>query len=476
MGQQGLVTDADYRWSSSLASNKSPIFYRMMGSSILQDNKLRLPGKFVRKLGNVFPAVATLTTPNGCAWKVGLKVIDDKVWFTEGWHEFVKHQSIRVGYLLVFIYMGNSNFSVNIYDLGTAEIKYQCNNSEGPSSGNWCSVPYKGGAADDDSVEILNSRSQTPTSLENKAFYETLYQQKLGKSYDHQGIREADSIIEFQAKMNRTGISNSHGSVSDEARGHAAKMFPYVQYTGGNFNGADLKNSHYKANGGNLHVDIGRSVARSTRDIGIQCSNTEFMTTAYENRLHSLNQRHEITRKRKRESGPSKHGSEVQIPGTETSRGTFLRKWKVVTPEEKERVLNTSKLFQSEYPFCRVILRRSYVYKGIGLHMPASFAEKYLGGVSGFITLQVSSGEKWPVRCMWRDGSAKLSKGWPEFVSTNKLEEGDVCVFELIKMGEVVLKVTIFRVAEAAAEPVNQLPKEHLSRTSQFASAYDLNG
>ncbi|KAI7979826.1 B3 domain-containing protein REM19 [Camellia lanceoleosa] len=108
--------------------------------------------------------------------------------------------------------------------------------------------------------------------------------------------------------------------------------------------------------------------------------------------------------------------------------------------------------------------------------MPASFAEKYLGGVSGFITLQVSSGEKWPVDCMWRDGSAKLSKGWPEFVSTNKLEEGDVCVFELIKIGEVVLKVTIFRVAEAAAEPVNQLPKEQLSRTSQFASAYDLNG
>jgi len=151
-----------------------------------------------------------------------------------------------------------------------------------------------------------------------------------------------------------------------------------------------------------------------------------------------------------------------------------LRKWRVVTPEEKERVLNASKMFLSENPLCRVILRRSYVYKGIGLHMPSSFAEKYLGGVSGFITLQVSDGEKWPVKCMWRDGSAKLSKGWPEFVRDNKLEEGDVCVFELVKVEDIVLRVTIFRVVEDAG-PVNQLSKEHLERTGQFVIDYNLN-
>lgn len=107
-------------------------------------------------------------------------------------------------------------------------------------------------------------------------------------------------------------------------------------------------------------------------------------------------------------------------------------------------------------------------------HMPSSFAEKYLGGVSGFITLQVSDGEKWPVKCMWRDGSAKLSKGWPEFVRDNKLEEGDVCVFELVKVEDIVLRVTIFRVVEDAG-PVNQLPKEHLERTGQFVIDYNLN-
>lgn len=63
----------------------------------------------------------------------------------------------------------------------------------------------------------------------------------------------------------------------------------------------------------------------------------------------------------------AKSRSEVQTPGSETTSGTLLRSWRVVTPEEKERVLNESKTFHSENPFCRVFLRRSYVYKGIGL-------------------------------------------------------------------------------------------------------------
>ncbi|XP_058191016.1 B3 domain-containing transcription factor VRN1-like isoform X1 [Rhododendron vialii] len=413
MGNEGEAADPGCR--------RPPIFYRMIVPSIVQDKKLRVQGKFLKKLGNELPAVATLTTPNGCNWQVGLEKIDDKVWFTEGWHEFVKHQSIRVGYLLLFVYVGNLNFHVNIFDLGAAEIRYQCKtpcSSGGPSCSNRCRVPYKEEAEHDDSVEILGSfpTCQKPTSLE--------------------------------AKLNRSGIAEPQ----------------------------------YKADGGTLHLCSVSSAARSTRDVGIQCGYSELMTAAYETRLHCLSRNPELSRKRKRGIGSTdgsallaKSGSEVQTPGSETTSGTLLRSWRVVTPEEKDRVLNESKTFHSENPFCRVFLRRSYVYKGIGLHMPSSFAEKYLGGVSGFITLQASTGEKWPVRCMWSNGSAKLSKGWPEFVRDNVLEEGDVCVFELIKTEEIVLKVTIFRLVEDA-EPVNQIPKEKLARVSKLSSGYDLNG
>lgn len=86
-------------------------------------------------------------------------------------------------------------------------------------------------------------------------------------------------------------------------------------------------------------------------------------------------------------------------------------------------------------------------------HMPCRFARKYLSGVTGFITLQVPEGKEWTVRCVTVDGAARLGKGWPEFVWQNDLNEGDVCVFELISTKSVVLKVTIFRVVEFARAP-----------------------
>ena len=43
-----------------------------------------------------------------------------------------------------------------------------------------------------------------------------------------------------------------------------------------------------------------------------------------------------------------------------------------------------------------------------------------------------------------------IGRGWIVFARENNLEEGDVCVFELIKRKPVVLNVSIFRVADYA--------------------------
>lgn len=83
-------------------------------------------------------------------------------------------------------------------------------------------------------------------------------------------------------------------------------------------------------------------------------------------------------------------------------------------------------------------------------YLPSCFAEKNLNGVSGFIKLQSADGRQWSVRCLYRGGRAKLSQGWYEFTMDNNLGEGDVCVFELLKMKDIVLKVTVFRVLEDA--------------------------
>lgn len=81
-------------------------------------------------------------------------------------------------------------------------------------------------------------------------------------------------------------------------------------------------------------------------------------------------------------------------------------------------------------------------------YLPSCFAEKNLSGVSGFIKLQSSEGRQWSIRCLYRGGRAKLSQGWYEFTLENNLGEGDVCVFEMLRTKDIVLKVTVFRVLE----------------------------
>ncbi|XP_044507126.1 B3 domain-containing transcription factor VRN1 isoform X5 [Mangifera indica] len=122
---------------------------------------------------------------------------------------------------------------------------------------------------------------------------------------------------------------------------------------------------------------------------------------------------------------------------------------RTATAEERERAINAAKSFEPTNPFCRVVLRPSYLYRGCIMYLPSCFAEKHLNGISGFIKLQMSDGKQWPVRCLYKGGRAKFSQGWYEFTLENNLGEGDVCVFEVLRVRDFVLKVTVFRILES---------------------------
>ncbi|KAF8405109.1 hypothetical protein HHK36_010007 [Tetracentron sinense] len=123
----------------------------------------------------------------------------------------------------------------------------------------------------------------------------------------------------------------------------------------------------------------------------------------------------------------------------------FVTRRRPVTTHEIDRALQTARAFKSENPFCMIIMRRSYVNPKFSLNMPLSFAKRYFKGLQNVI-LRVLDGRTWPVWCNYGKCNAKISRGWKGFVRDNYLEEGDVCVFELTKRKDVVLKVTIFRV------------------------------
>lgn len=385
---------------SDSPARKSCMFYKLMVASILQDKKLKIPKKFVNKYGDELSSVATLTVPCGRICLVELQKVNGKLWFHKGWHEFVECYSIRVGYFLVFIYEGKSNFNVHMFDLTVSEIKNPCNSLsqlQESSHDNPCLLPHE---KDDGLEKILGFRPPSPNLLSSIT------------------RKNCNEYI--------------HGN--------------WIQST----STASLEKPHVRTDAYNMRENF-----QSSRDIGTQFNGMELTST--EDGAGSIIPG--ITRKtrgRKRMSENSIQNVKLKSTHVRNTSETLTRRGRAVTPEEKERTIRAAHMFRSDNPFFRVILRPSYVYRGFLLHIPSSFARTFLNTVTGFVTLQVSDGKQWPVRCSFKDGKAKLGQGWTEFVWENNLEEGDVCIFELIHAKEIVLKVAVFRVLEDAA-PTGQL-------------------
>lgn len=97
----------------------------------------------------------------------------------------------------------------------------------------------------------------------------------------------------------------------------------------------------------------------------------------------------------------------------------------------------------SKHPFFRIVLTETYVNRGI-LHIPMTFVKNYIKIKKSTVKLQVSK-RLWSVKWIHNYCSSRFSQGWTEFVRQNDLKMGDVCVFELIKTDDIVMKVSFFR-------------------------------
>ncbi|KAI9127753.1 hypothetical protein K1719_000746 [Acacia pycnantha] len=139
----------------------------------------------------------------------------------------------------------------------------------------------------------------------------------------------------------------------------------------------------------------------------------------------------------------------------------WLRKQTLISKSYKKRhiserartkVIEAADSYKPEFPSFRVVLRPHNLYNSI-VYVPASFAVKYLGEGSGKIRLENVKGKQWEARCLHKNGSGNgmsIGEGWGKFKMDNEVKEGDVCVFELVKRRDIVLRVQIFRVRQYA--------------------------
>ncbi|GAV84812.1 B3 domain-containing protein [Cephalotus follicularis] len=395
-----------------------PYFHKLVLSNTVHERKLRIPENFVRKFRDELSAAVTLTVPDGHIWHLGLKKVDNKIWFSDGWQEFMERYSICVGYFLVFRYEGNSSFNVFIFNLSSSEINYRSNTLEVLNRGKQNYI-FEEMEDNDNEIMVVSPQYPIPDCLKSKVFDDRHDQLTSRKNYNSTEMQNLSS-------------------------------------------GSKLNNSINWATEGNLHLSKGGnsslSTNRSGRDLGVQLNYVGRQNVANEGKLYSPREETPKVKKsgrKKRKIDPNEQVSSAQDEEEVEMRFRFYEsasaRKRTVTAEERERAVNAAKAFEPPNPFCRVVLRPSYLYRGCIMYLPSCFAEKHLNGVSGYIKLQLSDGKQWPVRCLYRGGRAKLSQGWYEFSMENNLGEGDVCVFELMRSRDFVLKVTVFRVLESAS-------------------------
>ncbi|KAF5187982.1 B3 domain-containing transcription factor vrn1 [Thalictrum thalictroides] len=104
-----------------------------------------------------------------------------------------------------------------------------------------------------------------------------------------------------------------------------------------------------------------------------------------------------------------------------------------VTSKEKTGTTETSRVLKLKLPSFTRVITSSYLHY---LRIPTSFFVRYLKDDNlRSVTLEVSGGRRWPIGAsLYNSSNVHVTKGWQKFVRENDLKEGDVCVFEMIKV------------------------------------------
>ncbi|KAL4595853.1 hypothetical protein ACB092_12G122100 [Castanea dentata] len=147
---------------------------------------------------------------------------------------------------------------------------------------------------------------------------------------------------------------------------------------------------------------------------------------------------------------PTKH-EELREKSVKKEISGMSSRGKLMMSRGRERAIQAARTFKPRNPSFMGIIGSANMHKHT-MYIPARFAITHLCGPQ-IAKLETSDGRQWSVNCHKRGrltSAMNLGRGWTVFSRENSLEEGDVCVFELIKRKPVVLSVSIFRVVDYA--------------------------
>ncbi|XAR57840.1 hypothetical protein NMG60_11026122 [Bertholletia excelsa] len=110
----------------------------------------------------------------------------------------------------------------------------------------------------------------------------------------------------------------------------------------------------------------------------------------------------------------------------------------------KNRAVEPNNSFQKQIQILCVSQCNKILTSSVLQTIPSSFSRSHLEINRKSVTL-VFLGKSWPVKLVWVGKKCMYSGGWRQFCRDTDLKIGDICVFELLKRDEFVLRVYIFR-------------------------------
>ncbi|KAM2966888.1 hypothetical protein FF1_027223 [Malus domestica] len=144
------------------------------------------------------------------------------------------------------------------------------------------------------------------------------------------------------------------------------------------------------------------------------------------------------------------HGGDGGMSAAHRSPKVLSRTAQSELEDKTERAFAKARSFKSRNPFVVIRMRPSYI--STHLKLPIYFAQEHIcESGKRKVTLKISDMRSWSVKCIIQVYKCQTcarfqDHGWKAFARDNRLEEGDVCVLEVIpNTSKCALKVYIFR-------------------------------
>lgn len=480
-------------------------FHNVILAETICNNKLALSKEFIDKYGEKLSDFATLNVGDGAKpWKLGLHktnvgmigengtdIIEKKIWIESGLNVFIKHYSIEVNDLLIFMYKGESKFDVLIHARESSCVKTrkpsQIGSPQNPRSKE--QEQRQIGSAQYPRLQKQEEKKRKKGSCSNQnpeCPSKKIKEQEQSKNHNSS---DEDEFLEMLNAYPNIHVSKQHKTCfTAQAKTRAVLLVKRVEPQLPCFLAILLKSSLASASSClTIGADFGRKFLSAAKKIRVQVSgrddqNWEFnylersdgnggyfvrgwKNFAENNELaqgdilllvlicskkdaasavlkvfidRSVSKSNQIPKcppmkiKEEDESENHNSGEDEFLKLLENFPNIHVSKKNKAnfTAEARTRAVSFIKKhgLKSKRPCYLAILQKSYSFS---LVIGAEFSRKYLIGSKEVIFQFLDSDRQWCFNFVERYGGALITTGWRKFAEENKLGEGDVLILEL---------------------------------------------